>query len=108
MGQTDITISGSAGVTPTSPYLDFEGFTGSSKNGLSMRQLGKLYTDVSGQMIPESIIPPVGVRNLFLSIGHVDDPDLCLRAGFYLSGDLYLDKGIPGGPITPSLPAAGR
>jgi hypothetical protein len=108
VGQTDISISALVGVTPNSPYLDFKGFTGSSQNGLSLRQLGKLYTDVSGQTIPESIIPPVGIRNLFLSIGHVDDPDLCLRAGFYISGDLYLDHGTPGGSITPGcLPPAG-
>ena len=108
VGQTDIAISALVGVTPNSPYLDFKGFTGSSKNGLSMRQLGKLYTDVSGQTIPDSIIPPVGIRNLFLSIGHVDDADLCLRAGFYLSGDLYLDKGQPSGSIEPGcLPPGG-
>ena len=108
VGQTDVSISASVGITPNSPYLDFEGFTGSSQNGLSMRQLGKLYTQVSGQTIPESIIPPVGVRNLFLSIGHVDDADLCLRKGFYLSGDLYLDNGAPSGSITPAcLPPGG-
>lgn len=107
VGQTDISISASVGVTPNSPYLDFEGFTGSSKNGLSMRQLGKLYTDVSGQTIPESVIPPVGIRNLFLSIGHVDDADLCLRAGFYLSGDLYLDKGLPSGTVEPGCLSPG-
>ena len=108
VGQTDISISASVGLTPNSPYLDFEGFTGSSQNGLSMRQLGKLYTDVSGQTIPDSIIPPVGVRNLFLSIGHVDDADLCLRKGFYMSADLYLDKGTPTGSVTPGcLPPAG-
>ena len=108
VGQTDISISASVGVTPNSPYLDFEGFTGSSKNGLSMRQLGKLYTDVSGQTIPDSVIPPVGIRNLFLSIGHVDDADLCLRSGFYLSGDLYLDKGLPSGTVEPGcLPPGG-
>ena len=60
-----------------------------------MRQLGKLYTESPARRSPESIIPPVGVRNLFLSIGHVDDADLCLRTGFYLSGDLYLDTGPP-------------
>jgi len=108
VGQTDVSISALVGVTPNSPYLDFKGFTGSSKRGLSMKQLGKLYTDVSGQTIPDSIIPPVGVRNLFLSIGHVDDPDLCLRSGFYLSGDLYLDKGMPTGSIEPGcLPPDG-
>ena len=109
VGQTDISISALVGVTPNSPYLDFKGFTGSSQNGLSMKQLGKLYTQVSGgQVIPDEIIPPVGIRNLFLSIGHVDDPSLCLRAGFYLSGDLYLDKGTPGGSVTPGcLPPAG-
>ena len=97
VGQTDISISALVGVTPNKPYLDFKGFTGSSKNGLSMKQLGKLYTDVSGQTVPDSIIPPVGIRNLFLSIGRVDDESLCLRTGFYLSGDLYLDKGTPTG-----------
>lgn len=108
VGQTDISISALVGVTPNSPYLDFKGFTGSSQHGLSMRQLGKLYTDVSGQTIPDAVIPPVGIRNLFLSIGHVDDPDLCLRAGFYLSGDLYLDKGVPSGSLEPGcLPPAG-
>ena len=112
VGQTDISISALVGVTPNSPYLDFKGFTGSSQNGLSMRQLAKLFTDVTGQAVPpavESALPPVGVRNLFLSIGHVDDPDLCLRKGFYMSADLYLDKGTPGGSITPGcLPPSGN
>ncbi len=106
--ETDISISAAVKVTPNSPYLDFLGFSGSSKNCLSMKQLGKLYTDVSGQTVPDVIIPPVGVRNLFLSIGHVDNEFLCLRSGFYLSGDLYLDKGLPSGDIEAScLPPAG-
>lgn len=104
VGQTDISISALVGVTPNTPYLDFKGFTGSSQNGLSMRQLAKLFEEVSGEPVPTAVtdvLPPVGVRNLFLSIGHVDDPDLCLRSGFYLSADLYLDKGTPNGSLVP-------
>ena len=43
IGDKDISISALAGVRAEAPWIDFKGFTGSSKSGVSLRDLAKLH-----------------------------------------------------------------
>jgi hypothetical protein len=90
IGSTDLEFSIDLELTPEAPWVNLLGISAASENGLSMADLADLYTQVSGQSVDTSALPPLAVKNLYFSFSTVDNADLCLQQGLYISGELVL------------------
>ncbi len=90
VGSTDLALAVDLEVTADAPWVDLLGFTVASHAGVSLQDLVSLYEEVSGKTVPPGSLPPLALRNLYLSYSSVSDPGLCLTPGLYVSGDLVL------------------
>jgi hypothetical protein len=57
---------------------------------LSIANIVEIYEWISGEDVPTANLPGVSFRNLSLSIATQDVPFVCIKAGFFISGDLYV------------------
>jgi len=103
IGTTDLEFSIDLELTPEPPFVNLLGISAASENGFSMSDLAALYTEVSGQSVDTSSLPPVAVKNLYFSFSTVDDDALCLQQGLYISGELVLTNS-GSTDVTASLP----
>ncbi len=90
IGSSDLGVSVDLAVTASPPFVDLLGFQIASHQGVTMADLVDLYNEVSGGNVSTSSLPPLALRNIYLSYSSVDSTALCLQQGIYLSGDLVL------------------
>ena len=96
-GNADLTVAMDLAISTSPPWLIPQGFTIASHSGLSMSDLTDLYHQVTGQTVSTTVLPPLALRNLYLSFSTIDNPSLCLQKGFYLSADLVIASGTGAG-----------
>lgn len=93
----DVLVAFKLGITPEPPFLEPIGFTFAA-NSLDLPHLAGLEQMVTGKHIDTSALPNIWVKDVFVSFGTEDDAPLCIRQGFYLTGELHLG-GTPSGSI---------
>ena len=88
----DLTASFKLGVTPNPPWIEPLGFTFASERGFGFHDITTLVELVTQTDLPPALdIPPtLRLEDVFVSFGKVNDSDLCLRQGFFLTGELHL------------------
>ncbi|MCP3934441.1 MAG: hypothetical protein GY708_03615, partial [Actinomycetia bacterium] len=85
----DLFMSVSVSFTANAPWIVVNGFTAGTESGISLEQIGDLFD------LDTSALPDLSVRNLWFAWGLEDDPDLCIRQGLFISGELHLNADPP-------------
>ena len=89
----DLTVAFALGVSPVPPFIDPKGFTFASQSGFDLANIAALVEAVTpGEELPDDLDLPDTLRleDVFVAFGKVNDPDLCLRTGFYITAELHI------------------
>lgn len=108
IGPTDLGLAFKLEITPEPPWVNLLGVVVKSKTGLSTADIYDLYHAVTGDTLPSGVLPPIALKNLYLSYSSVTTAPLGLCTGIHISADLVITKGAGTSElakVTPSGPS---
>lgn len=102
IGEKDIACAVEVGINVYTGVPTNFMFMGASEEGVALSDLADLQakmraaTGQQASLIPLDRLPDIAIRNLYLRFSPKDDPDLGVEAGFAVSGDMYMQRGLNG------------
>jgi hypothetical protein len=102
IGEKDIACAVEVGINVYTGVPTNFMFDGASEEGVALSDLADLQakmraaSGLPASIIPLDRLPDIAVKNLHLKFAPKDDPDLGVEAGFAISGDLYMQRGLNG------------